>query len=82
MLILKSSADQIDVQLEPDDGRFWLLLRDLGIAPDGTTAIIVTIYREGLTDDYCIENFDREREGHEPLADQPDFFSTHDGREG
>jgi len=65
MLILSSQADSIEVQLEPDDGRFWLLLRDLGINSEGTTHIVVKFYREGLTDADCIERFERERDSSE-----------------
>jgi len=61
MIVLSASADMLQFRLEPDDGRFWLLLRDIGANPDGVDAIIVTISREGLTDESCIENFDRER---------------------
>jgi len=66
----------ISVQLEPEDGRFWLLLRDLGINSEGTCKIIVNVHREGLTDEVCIERFDitREHERTEILNDTGDLF--------
>jgi len=74
MLILQSSAEKIELMLEPEDGRFWLLLRDVGVNCDGVENIIVTISRGGLTDEICIENFDREREREARDSGQSDLF--------
>jgi len=72
MIITRGQADELEVLLEPDDGRFWLLLRDLGINSEGTCKIVVNIFREGLTDEVCNENFRRERARDQADADAQD----------
>lgn len=36
--------------LELDDGRMWLILRDLGVRPDRVVAVGVTVYRDDPLD--------------------------------
>jgi len=48
MLYLSAANDRLELLLEPDDGRFWLILRDCGVNPAGATHVIVTVCREPL----------------------------------
>jgi len=51
MLVLDVDNSSITFEVSREDGRFWLLLRDFGINPDGVTDVIVKFFREPLTEE-------------------------------
>jgi len=57
-MIRSSSANHIELELTATEKRqFFRILRDLEINPEGVVMISVTIVRQGLTDEICIEKF-------------------------
>jgi len=73
VIILSVSNEVLEQLLEPDDGRFWLILRDLGINPAGSTHMIVTIFREPLTESDLYANIDEARRELDALANESEL---------
>jgi len=48
------------LEVTPSDMRFWRTLRDYGINKEGVCKVFVIFCREGLTDEICYENFERQ----------------------
>jgi len=61
MNIIGSSNEGLSVRIDPDDGRFWLVLRDLGVNPQNVSHFIVTFHREPLTEEELHDNIERPR---------------------
>jgi len=80
MNVLQASSGRFDVQLEKsdEDGRFWLVLRDFGVDPTGICTIIVSFFREDLTDGKRYEKL-REREGGDPQTSLYDCLDPDHG---
>lgn len=80
MIVSEVSASSITILC--DDGRIFLIGRDLGVNTEGVVAIEVTFHREGLTDGICYEKFDTDEGRRLQLrkAEQFNFFGvTQDG---
>lgn len=58
MIITGVSNEELGVRLDPEDGRFWLTLRDLGVSPDHVDYIIVTFHRTPLTEEELYARYD------------------------
>lgn len=70
-LVREVSDEHIEVELE--DGRVHLIGRDCGVVTENVYKVIVTFYREPLTDGICLldSTYERRRKDNFDLFGEP-----------